>query len=168
MTADRSSDKTYIVFLFMLQQSMIESMGVTEHPLQKSQLLKFYLLFVRVYRGKNWNFWRFLEFFMKSHMMIVKTLSEHIIMVILHWGQKMLFLNKNNFISQNYRSFTQTTVMGKEKILWKFELDQSIFLDFTGIGSLKYKEIRVSGAKLFLRSIDETSFDIYIVYLCEA
>ena len=76
-------------------------------------------------------------------------ISEHLIMVILHFGAKKWFLNKNNFISQNYRSFTQTTVMGTVNILWKFELDQSIFLDFTGIRSLKYKEIRVSGAKLF-------------------
>ena len=35
-------------------------------------------------------------------------------------------------------------------ILWKFELDQITFIDFTGIESLKYKEIRVSGAKFFL------------------
>ena len=44
--------------------------------------------------------------------------------------------------------------MGTYDIVWKFELDQIIFLDFIGVGSLKYKEIRVSGAKLFLRSID--------------
>ena len=31
-------------------------MGLTEHPLQKSQLLKFYLLLVRVYRGKRLKF----------------------------------------------------------------------------------------------------------------
>ena len=80
--------------------------------------------------------------------MIVKTLSEHIIMFISHFWAKMWFLNKYNFISQYYRFFTQTTVIGTENILWKFELDQSIFLDFTGIGSLKYNEIRVSGAKL--------------------
>ena len=44
--------------------------------------------------------------------------------------------------------------MGSGNILWKFELDQIIFLDYTGIESLKkYMEIRVSGAKLFLRSI---------------
>ena len=47
--------------------------------------------------------------------------------------------------------------MGSGNILWKFELDQIIFLDFTGIESLKYKEIRVSGAKLFLRRIDITT-----------
>ena len=39
--------------------------------------------------------------------------------------------------------------MGSGNILWKFELDKIISLDFTGIESLKYKEIRVSGAKLF-------------------
>ena len=39
--------------------------------------------------------------------MIEKTLSEHIIMVVLFciFGPKRWFLNKNNFISQNYRSF---------------------------------------------------------------
>ena len=39
--------------------------------------------------------------------------------------------------------------MGSGNILWKFEFYQIIFLDFIGIESLKYKEIRVSGAKLF-------------------
>ena len=39
--------------------------------------------------------------------------------------------------------------MGTENILWKLELDQSICLDFTGIGSLKNKKIRASGANLF-------------------
>ena len=39
--------------------------------------------------------------------------------------------------------------MGSGNILLKFEIDQVIFLDFTGIESLKFKEIRVSGAKLF-------------------
>ena len=29
--------------------------------------------------------------------------------------------------------------MGTESILWQFELDQIIFLDFTGIRNLKYK-----------------------------
>ena len=57
----------------------------------------------------------------------------------------MWFLNKNNFTSQNYQSFT----MGSGNILWKVEIGQTIFLDFTRIESLKYKEIRVSGAKLF-------------------
>ena len=65
----------------------------------------------------------------------------------------MWFLNKNNFISQNYQSFTESVVIGSGNILLKFELDPIIFLDFTGIESLKYKEIRVSGAKLFSRSI---------------
>ena len=43
--------------------------------------------------------------------------------------------------------------MGSENIPWKFELDQIIFLDFSGTESLKYKEMRVNGAKLFLKSI---------------
>ena len=85
--------------------------------------------------------------------MIEKTLSEHIIMVILHFWAKNVVFEQNIFISQKYRSFTGSRVIGAGNILWKFELDQIIFLDFTGIESLKYKEIRVSGAKLFLRSI---------------
>ena len=80
----------------------------------------------------------------------------------------MWFLNKNNFISQNYRSFSETTVMGLGKILWKFEHDQIIFLEFTGIESFKHKEIRVSGAKLFLRSIHEKNAYMILTHLCLA
>ena len=54
MTADRNSDKTCINLLFLLLYHQgIEAMGVTEYILQKSQLLEFYSLFVRVYRGKR-------------------------------------------------------------------------------------------------------------------
>ena len=75
---------------------------------------------------------------MKSHSMIKKTLSEHIIMVYFAFlCQKCGFFNKNYFISQNYRSFTESTVMGSGNILLKFEIDQVIFLDFTGIESFK-------------------------------
>ena len=94
---------------------------------------------------------------MKSHTMIVNTLSEHIIIVTLHFGGKMWFLNKNSVASQIYRSFTETIVMDTENILCNFELNQIIFLDFTGIGSLKYKEIRVSGENL-LGSISLSSY----------
>ena len=55
----------------------------------------------------------------------------------------MWFLKKNNLISQNYQCFTESTERGTENILWKFELDEIFFLDFTGIGSLKHKEIKV-------------------------
>ena len=83
-------------------------------------------------------------------MMIVKTLSEHIkFMVILHFGQSIWFLNKTKLISQNDRSFQETAVIGTENTLWKYELDRNIFLDSTGIGNLKNKELRVSGAKHF-------------------
>ena len=91
--------------------------------------------------------------------MIEKTLSEHIVMVILHFGAKMWFLNKNHFIAQKYRCFTRSRVMGSGNILWKFEFDQIIFLDFTGIESLKYTEIRVSGAKLF--------WGVYKLQICQ-
>ena len=48
-------------------------------------------------------------------------------MVILHFGTKIRFLNKKNFIAQNYRSFAETKVMGAENILRKFEIDEIIF-----------------------------------------
>ena len=62
-----------------------------------------------------------------------------------------VILNKNSFISQNNRSITETRVIGTENNLCKFELGPIIFLDSKGIWNLKYKEIRGSGAKLFLR-----------------
>ena len=58
----------------------------------------------------------------------------------------MWFLIKNSFLSQNYWSLTETREMGTEINLCKFGLDPIIFLDSTGIRSLKYKEIRGSGA----------------------
>ena len=72
------------------------------------------------------------------------------IIVILHFWVKTVgfFLNKNSFISQAYRSFTESRVMGTENNFWKFKLDPIIFLDFTDIWSFKYKEIRVSGANI--------------------
>ena len=71
-------------------------------------------------------------------------------MIILHFGAKNVVFNKINFISENYRSFTETTVIGTEtNSLKNLSLIRSFFLDFTGIGSLKNKDIRVSGAKLF-------------------
>ena len=69
MTADQNSDKTVIILLFFCcYKRGIESMGVTVHPLQKSQLLRFYLLFVRVYRGKMLKLLKFSSNFYKiSH-----------------------------------------------------------------------------------------------------
>ena len=51
---------------------------------------------------------------MTSYTVIVKAISEHIIMVtsILHFGKKKIVVfERKKFISQNYRSFTETTVM---------------------------------------------------------
>ena len=70
----------------------------------------------------------------------------------------MWFLNKNDFISQNWWSFTETIEMGSGNILWKFELDQIIFLDFTGIESLKYYS---EWCKTF---IEEYSLNLITVY----
>ena len=119
---------------------------------------------------KSHNFWNFTDFlsgyieetcyflsfiviFMKSYTIIVKTLSKHMIIVILHFGWKMWFLNKNSFVSQNHWSFTEKTVMGTENNLWKFELDLIIFLDFTDIWSLKYKRNKCRVVQNFFRSI---------------
>ena len=75
---------------------------------------------------------------MKSYTIIVKTLSKHMKIVILHfWVKNVVFEQKKIFISQNYWSFTETRVMGTENNLWKFELDPIIFLDSTGIWSKK-------------------------------
>ena len=68
---------------------------------------------------------------------------------ILQFCVKKWLMKKNSFISQNHWPFTETRKMGTENNLWKFELDPIIFLDFKDIWSLKYKEIRVSGAKHF-------------------
>ena len=64
------------------------------------------------------------------------------------FGQKMSFLNKSNFISQNYQPFTERTVIGLGNILWKFKLYQIIFFRFHRHWKFKI-QIRVSGAKLF-------------------
>ena len=69
-------------------------MGVTEHILQKSQLLKFTYLSLGYIEEKSCNFCSFVLIFMKFHTMIEKTLSEHIIMIILH------FLFKNVVFEQ--------------------------------------------------------------------
>ena len=53
--------------------------------------------------------------------------------------------------------------MGSENNLWKFELDQIIFLDFTGIESLKYKEIRVEFELNWLFNV--TINDISVIYV---
>ena len=87
---------------------------------------------------------------MQSYTFIEKTLSKHMIIVILHFGVKMSFFNINSFISQNYWSFTETRVMGKEKTIYDhLSLIPWLFLDSTGVWNLKYKEIRGSGGKRF-------------------
>ena len=68
-------------------------------------------------------------------------------MVILHFWVQYVVFEKDSFISQNNRSLREPKVIGTVNILWHVKPDQIIVLDFTGIGNLKYKEIRVSGAK---------------------
>ena len=138
----------------------IEAMGVTFTFNKSHNFWNFSIFSLGYIEEKGCFFWSFVSIFMKSHTMIEKTLLEHIIIVILHFWAKNVVFNKNNCIPQNCRSFTKSTVMGSGNILWTCELDQIIFLDFTGIESSKYKEIRVSGAKLFLRSIYFNSIDL--------
>ena len=73
-------------------------------------------------------------------MVVVKTLSENLTRAILHFLVKNVFFNKDNFISQKYLSLTETWVTSTGNILWKFELDQIIFQDYTGIGVLNTKK----------------------------
>ena len=47
---------------------------------------------------------------MESYTIIVKTLSKHMIIVILQFWVKMWFFNKNSFISHNHWPFTETKV----------------------------------------------------------
>ena len=128
----------------------IESMGVTEHTLLKSQLLKFYLLFVRVYRGKKLQLLKFSSnFYEISHDDSKDIIRTH------NYGYfafraKMLFLDKNNFIFKNYRSFTETTVLGTQNILWKFELHQSIFFRFHMYWKFKIQRNKSEWCKTFL------------------
>ena len=55
--------------------------------------------------------------------------------------------------------------MGTEHILWKFKLSGIILPDITGIGSFKYKDIRVSCAIFlgiyFVILLDSTPFMEY-------
>ena len=63
-------------------------MGVTEHPLEKSQLLKFYLLFVRVYRGKKL---KLLKFFINFYEI---SYDDSIDIIITHNYGYFAFLGK--------------------------------------------------------------------------
>ena len=97
--------------------------------LQNSQLLEFYSLVFGVYGGENCIFLSFWAIFMKTHTMIIQTLSEHIMIVILHFSVKNLVFEQTSFIFQNNRSLRKSRVMDTENNLWKFEYDQIIFLD---------------------------------------
>ena len=121
-------------------------MGVTEHILQKSQLLKFTNFSLGYIREKGCNFWSFESILMKSHTMIEKTLSEHMIMVILHfWAKYVVFEQHLSKLPDFYRINSN----GFRKHSLKIWAWSDNFSSSTGIESLKYKEIRVSGAKPF-------------------
>ena len=135
-------------------------------------VVEFYQRIVRYIKEKSCNFLSCLTILRKSYTIIVKIFSKHMITVILYFlGKNCVFFSKNSFISQNNWSFTETRVMGTENNLWKFELDPIIFLDFTGICSLKYKVKRVSAAKPFLMNsfvIDVASHWLYFIDIVNA
>ena len=85
----------------------------------QSCICPFKWLLVGVIRCNHWSFLAKSVIFMKSHTLIVKTLSEHVSMVILHFGSKCWVLfNKNSFISQNSQPFTETTAMNTFSENW--------------------------------------------------
>ena len=70
---------------------------------------------LRVYQGKTVTFEVFVSIFMKSTM-IEKKLSDHIIIVILHfWVKHEFFFNKSYLIAKNYRSFQETSQLSVQK-----------------------------------------------------
>ena len=123
--------------------------------------------------------------------MIVKTLSEHINMVILHFWAKYVVFEQKYFHHSKLPVFHRNNSNGYRKhslkiwvivklpvlhfcwykgfchrtdsYLFLFSLDLNIFLDITGSGSFNYKEIRVSGAKRF-RSIFGGYFLIRLIF----
>ena len=72
-------------------------------------------------------------------------------------GQNVVFEKKTNIIPQNYRSFTESRRMFTKHILWRFKVDQTIFLDILSIENFNYKQIRVSSASLHVILIAEKS-----------
>ena len=69
MTSDRNSDKTCFIFFlkFLQSRDWVKGEWVQTPTLQKSQLLKFYWLFIRVSRGKVLTFEVFQQFYQTSH-----------------------------------------------------------------------------------------------------
>ena len=65
---------------------------------------------------------------MKSYTVLVKTLSKHIIIVILHFfWVKHVVIEQNSFISENYWSFTEIRVMDTKNNSEKVSLIRSFF-----------------------------------------
>ena len=96
MTADRYSDKICIILLFLVPQSREWGNGGKWKHYAKVTILWNSTNFLLGYiEEKGCKFWSFESIFMKSHTMIEKTLSEHIIMVILHfWVKNLVFEQK--------------------------------------------------------------------------
>ena len=95
ITANRNSDKSCIIFLLLLLQLRDWEDGIRPQFCKSHNFWNFYWLFLGVYRGKELSLLKYSSNFMKSHTMIVKTLSEHIGMAILHlWVKNEVFEQK--------------------------------------------------------------------------
>ena len=99
MSNHQNSDKTSIILHLLVLQLRDKVEGGSTPILQKPQLLKFYRLYVRVYREKkSCNFSNFSSNFYE----ILHNYSKDIIKIhdncICIFGSKIGFLNKNSFI----------------------------------------------------------------------
>ena len=120
---------------------------------------------------KRHNFWNFTDFslgYIEEKVVIDKGFFSNVYeflhnysknIIIMHDNCYFAILGENVVFEQKQFHLSKPLVFyriksnGYRKQYLKFELDPIIFLDFTDIWSLKYKEIRGSGAKLLLRSI---------------
>ena len=96
MTADKNSNNTCIILIFLLPQLRDWVDGGVKIQLCKSHnFWHFCDLKLGYIQVISCNFWSFQANIMKSHTMIVKTLSEHTIMVILYfWVKNVVFEQK--------------------------------------------------------------------------
>ena len=160
MNADWNNYKTCIILLFLLLQSRDWVDGGNRTPFAKVTIIIFffYLFFVRgISREKVETFEVFLNFFMKSHMMIVKTLNHHNYGYSAFWG-KMWILNKNNFISQNFVFHTNNS-NGYRKQSLKIWASSGHFSRFHRCWKFKIQRNKSEWCKTLLRSIVKVNFN---------
>ena len=142
MTADRNSDKTGIILLFLLPQSREwGDGGKWTHNAKVTIFLNSPYFLLGYIEEKGCNFWSFESIFMKSHTMIEKTLSEHIIMVILHfWVKNVVFeqklfhlsklpdfnrINSNGFRKHSLKIWAWSDNFSRFHRYWKFKIQRN-------------------------------------------